>query len=173
MAEGRIQTRISEALETWLAARARRFRTRSVDQQARIELELWNAALTAELRRIRLTLPQARCIAAVLGEPVLDDRMAIGPGVVYAQCYDAFRLARTGPGGAGPGGPLSSYAQQFGIDEQALLTYLAALGPVADHALRGAIARWWENDDQEDSVAGFAEAGLRVTDDQPAGEKAE
>jgi hypothetical protein len=165
MADGRIQTRISERLETWLTGRAGHFHTGSADQQARTELELWNSTLGAELRRIRLTLKQASCVADVCNGWVMGPGIAIGTGQVFAECHDAFQLARSGPGG-----DISSYGERWGIDEQELLQYLSTLGPAADHALQDAIARWWELDDDA-TVESFAKVGLRVTDDQPAGEK--
>lgn len=172
MAEGRIQTRISEDLEAWLAGRSGRFHTGSVDRQARTELELWHSALDAELRRIRLTLAQAMCIADVCNGYMLSPGIASNVGMVHAECYDAFRGARIGPGGVNMG-DTASYGAKWGIDERALLDYLDSLGPAADHALHDAIVRWWEDDDRGDSAAGFAKVGLRVTDDQPAGEKTE
>jgi hypothetical protein len=157
--DGRIQVRVGDTITGWLADRSRRMcAATSVDTQARSELELWYSALNVELRRIRLTLAQASCIADACNGWLMDMVIASGLGLVYAECYDAFRLARTGPGG-----DVSSYGAKWGVDEQALLDYLGTLGPVADHALRDAISRWWELNESA-TVEGFAKAGLQVTE---------
>ena len=168
--DNRLQVRIDGNLAAWLATRAGLMHNGgspdSPALQARIELGLWQSVLHLELRRIRLTLPQARVIAAVCNGWLLDAAIAGGPGLVFAECYDAFRIAREKDSLG-----ISSYAAQYGIDEQALLDYLGSLGPAADAALRDAIVRWWE-DDREDTVEGFDKVGLRVTDVDAAGEPA-
>jgi len=165
-ANPRIQARLPEYLATWLTGRSELMGTGSHNQQAVMELGLWQTALEHELRRIRLTLPQARAIAAVCNDRTLAPTItASGPGQVFAACYDAFRIARERTHLP----DMSSYAAQFGIDEQALLDYLGSLGPAADAALRDALARWWR-DDHEDTVEGFARVGLRVTDVETPGE---
>jgi hypothetical protein len=151
--------------------------------QARAELGLWRMAQEAELGRIRLTLAQARCLADVLNGDVMEAKIGVNLGLAYAGCYDAFRLARTGPAP-----DLSSYGAKHGPEgcdpwkwEQDLLGLLGALGPVADFALRDAVSRWWQDvyprdasqwrdpddqypDDQfrADSAEGFESAGLRI-----------
>lgn len=60
-------------------------------------------------------------------------------------------------------GDVSSYAAKWGIDEQSLLDRLGALGPAADHALRDALSRWWEQS-REATAEGFAAVGLRVVE---------
>lgn len=136
--------------------------------QARTELALWRMALGAELSRIRLTLAQASCVADVMNGSVLDASLGASLGLVYAECYDAFRLARE----VRPGvmSDISSYGAKWGPEgcdaakwEQDLLDVLGALGPVADHALRDAIARWWATDG-DPTAEGFAGVGMRVTE---------
>lgn len=160
----RLQIRLTDQdpLAAWLDSRSERMATGSRSKQALYELALWHSSLDLELRRIRLTVPQARCIADVCNTWMLDTTTGVSIGLVYAECDDAFRLAREAPGG------ISSYGAQHGIDEKELLDYLARLSPVADHALRDAIARWWQDDGREDSVEGFARVGLRVTDTDTA-----
>lgn len=158
-----IQFRADSALDEWLARRATLMHNggtpASGNVQARLELGLWKATLDLELRRIRLTLPQARVVAAVCNTWSLDATIGAGPGLVFAEVYDAFRIAREKDHLG-----ISSYGAQYGIDEQALLDYLGSLGPAADAALRDAITRWWEDDGREDTVAGFEKVGLRVTE---------
>jgi hypothetical protein len=158
-ADSRVHVRLGEEMIGWLTSRAGRMHAGSPHQQARAELGLWRAVLEAELRRLRLTLPQARCVADVLGGTVLDAAIAAGAGLAYGECFDAFRLARTGPGGEA-----ASYGAKHGIKEEELLTYLAGLGPAADHALRDAIARWWAAG-ADDTVAGFTATGLRIVEE--------
>jgi hypothetical protein len=151
--ESRLQVRVPGRTTAFLAGRAERAMTgASLNQQARNELKLWQAALAAELHGIRLTVAQASCVADVLGGSLLTESVS-RPGRVYAECYDAFRIA-----GAGR----SSYAEKHGIDERGLLDYLGTLGPAADHALADAIGRWWDQE-LEATAEGFAVAGLRVT----------
>lgn len=166
-ANPRIQARLPGYLATWLTGRSELMGTGSYNQQAVMELGLWQVALEHELRRIRLTLPQARAIAAVCNDRTLAPTItSSGPGEVFAACYHAFRIARE----KNHLPDVSSYAAQFGIDEPALLDYLGGLGPTADAALRDGLARWWQQDDPEDTVEGFARVGLRVTDVETAEE---
>lgn len=191
-AEERLQFRIDARTADWLRDRAERMplaldrrstETSAINKQAAVELGLWRTALDAELGRIRLTTDQARCLADVLNGAILEPAISAGIGRVYAECYDAFRLARTGPAP-----DLSSYGRKHGPEggdpgkwEQSLLDYLGSLGPVADFALRDAISRWWQDilpldagqwrdpDEQDDSLGlradspeGFAAVGLQV-----------
>lgn len=171
--DGRVQFRDVE-LAGWLRDRAKRMpftRDRRstdgspVNGQAKAELTLWRMALEAELGRIRITLAQASCIADVLNVGVLEAALGAPLGLAYAECYDAFRFARTGPAP-----DVSSYGAKWGPEdgdpakwEQELLELLGALGPAADFALRDAISRWWKSDG-EPTVEGFAAVGLRVTE---------
>lgn len=176
-AEESLRFRIDGEAAEWLRSRAERMQlaldrrsteTSAVNKQAGVELGLWRMAQDAELGRIRLTLAQAMCVADVLNGAILEPRISSGIGLAYAGCYDEFRLARTGPVP-----DVSSYGAKHGPEgcdpakwEQALLDYLGSLGPVADFALRYAIARWWEEVSQiqelADSAEGFAAVGLRV-----------
>lgn len=163
----RIQVRLGDDDALWLAGRAERMRTVSHNQvspnhQVILELSMWRGALTLELRRIRLTLAQASCIADVCNGWLMDAALGAGLGLVYAECYDAFKIARDVPAGLDP--EVSSFGAKWEIDEQVLLDYLRDLNPVADHALRDAIARWWQQN-LDATVEGFAVVGLRV----PAG----
>jgi hypothetical protein len=158
--ETRIQTRISDELADWLADRDERMHTGTVHIQARTELDMWRMALRGELRRIRLTVSQANCIADVLNTPLLSPAIAASVPLVYYDCADAFDLARASP----IPGDESSYGAKWGIDEAALLDYLRRLGPVADHALHDAVSRWWHID-AEPTVDGWAAVGLTVVPD--------
>lgn len=168
--DGRLQVRVSDTLAAWLNDRAARMHAGSANVQARSELELWHSALGAELRRIRLTLAQASCIADVCNGWMMDAAIAGSFPLVYAECYDAFRIARDVAPGLNP--DISSYGAKWQAEgddagpaewEQELLGYLRNLSPAADHALRDAISCWWEQD-LEPTVEGFAKVGLRVTD---------
>lgn len=176
----RIQARLTDDMAGWLAGREERMQQpRNHNRQAMTELGLWRAALEAELRRIRLTPGQANCIADVCNGWLMDASLGSRPGLVYAECYDAFRIARESPGG-----DLSSYGAKHGPEggdpakwEQDLLDYLGRLGPVADHALRDAVARWWdlpqetewdhepdEGEIREHEIVRWGYAGLQVED---------
>jgi hypothetical protein len=157
-----IQVRLGDGETAWLADRDERMHTGSHHLQARIELGMWQGALAEELRRIRLTLAQASCLADVLNGTLIQPGISLRPGMVYANAFDAFQIARDTPIPA-----QSSYGAKWGIDEQALLDYLARLGPTADHALLDAISRWWAQD-QDRTVAGFAAVGLTVVPDPDA-----
>lgn len=153
----RIQMRITDpGAMAWLDDRAARMGD-TVPLQARTEIAMMRMILDAELSRIRLTLPQALAIAGVLNSRDIHAHVAAGLGLVYAQCDEAFRLARRPPSGAA-----SSYGVKHGFTEQELLDYLATLGPAADHALADAISRWWDQD-LDGTGKGFAMAGIAVT----------
>lgn len=154
----RIQTRIDEGLAEWLQDRTGRMHTPSHHEQARIELGMWRSALAAELRRVRLTLAQASCVADVMNGYAMSPIIGMRPGIVYAECYDAFEGARNSPFPEE-----SSYQEKWSIDEQALLKYLADLSPFADHALADAVNRWWTCG-HEPTIDGFAAVGLRLID---------
>lgn len=157
--DDRVAVRIEGQTKAFLESRARRLGDAGIGTQARAELELWQSALAAELARVQLTLPQACFLANVVlmsPEIAVIDPLDSGNlvGALWVGCYDAFR--RIPPGE-------SSLADTWNIDEQALLDYLRTLGPTADHALYDALSRWRDmNLDQ--TVDGFARAGLRVTE---------
>jgi hypothetical protein len=109
-------------------------------------------AHSAELRRIPLTLPEADVLAAILG----NEQLGISTGGLrtFHQVSDAFDLAHQ------LGRDTLTYADQFGVDENELLTKLRRLGPSADLALRIAIALSWDYQTPEDSAA---DAGVTTT----------
>jgi len=154
--DNRVQVRLDDTAAAWLAGRAARMHGGSTHQQARAELGLWHAVLDAELRRIRLTGAELACVADVAGGSLIRPVVSAGIGAVYAQCYDAFRVAREHDPAR-----ISSYGAKHGIGEQDLLDRLGALGPAADHALADAISRWWAGD-LDATAEGFAAVGLRV-----------
>jgi hypothetical protein len=129
-----------------------------LSRQVVTELNLLADLLTEELRRIRLTLPQACAIADVLANPILETFVGVGTGLVYGACYEEFQHARE----FGPVPGLSSYGVKHGFDEDELLDYLSKLGPAADAALRWAICRFWANDNDGSYAEAFAAAGLRI-----------
>lgn len=177
----RIQARISSEIAGWLDGRAARMTAGSRHQQASTELALWRAALNVELRRIRLTLGQANCIADVLNGHGTPAAIGSRPGLIYAECYDAFQIARDIP--LSP--DVSSFGAKHGPEgcdpakwEADLLDYLGRLSSVADHALMDAIAKWWDipdvdpetmpaNPTEEDHIAleayRFGTVGIQVT----------
>jgi hypothetical protein len=157
-ANQRIQARVANQLAEWLDGRAARMHGGGRNQQAITELGLWKMALDAELRQIRLTVPQASCIADVLADTLLTTSIAGSLPLVYAECSSAFDIARDAPIPES-----AAYGIRWGIEEQELLTYLRRLSPVADHALADAIARWREQD-LDATVDGFAQVGLRVVE---------
>jgi hypothetical protein len=155
-----IHLRPGADLAAWLGSRRERIvPPLSGHLHARAELELWRAVIAAELRHLPpLTLPQASCIADALAGPQMQSAVAQGLGLVYAQVFDAFRLARSRAGG-----DVSSFGAKHGVKEQEILDYLEGLSPAADHALADAISRWWQ-EDLDATAEGFAAAGLRVTE---------
>lgn len=155
--DNRVQVRVSPATAEWLGARATRMHTASIHAQAKTELDMWQTVLQFELRRIRLTLAEASCLADIMNGTLLQPGVGTSLGIAYAEVYDGFRLARA------TGGDISSYGAKWELDEQTMLDKLAALGPAADHALCDAIIRWWEGGHDPD-VAGFAAVGLTVTE---------
>lgn len=154
-ADTRVQFRAAERTLAWLQERSARMHTATVSTQASTELGLWQDALAAELRRIRLTLAQANCLADVLNGVMLTPASGGFP-VVYTEAADAFDLARADHLDA------DAYGTKWGIDEEALLRYLRSLGPTADHALHDAVSRW-RLAGAEPTAKGWESVGLRVS----------
>jgi Recombination endonuclease VII len=144
-----LQVRVDGALVRWLAERAALTETDSIHKRARVELERWQGVLAAELRRIQLTLSQARYIAKSLAEPA-SGSYPTTCGQVWVKCHEAFCADRKA--GRAPR-----------VDERRLLDYLAALGPAADLALQDAIGHLLTRCLEPDAH-GFARVGLHVTD---------
>ena len=117
-------------------------------------------ALDAELRKIRLTVPQAACIADVLDGTLLPVSIA----AAFRWCTPSAPAPSTSS--ATPRSPRGTPTATWNIDEEELLAYLRRLSPVADHALADAIARWREHN-LDATVDGFAQVGLRVVDVEP------
>ncbi len=159
MSDNRVQVRLDEDTATWLDDRAERMQGNSRPEQVRVEVSTFRYALAAELRRIRLTLNQANCIADALMDTQVTSGVAVRVPAVYANVADAFGLANNDHL------PLATYGSRWDIDEQALLDYLRTLGPTADHALHDAVSRWWASDHEDRvSVQGWRAVGLRVID---------
>lgn len=166
MPDDMIRFRPDDRVTDWLYRSTKLARTGvSPSMQAKADLALLQVICDAELRRVRLTLAQAKCIADVLNGAITDATIGVGLGLAYAECYDAFQLAREGvpepdasPYGA-KWGPKESDPAKF---EQDLLEVLGRLGPAADYALRRAVASWWDNQAPA-SAEGFASVGIRIT----------
>ncbi len=156
--ENRVQTRVDRDTFGWLTDRADRMRTGSHHLQAKHELALWRAVLAAELGRLRLTLPEATCLAGILRRTTLDTTLPDGPvGLVYLEVFAAFQRARETPL---PGE--ATHADACGVDEESLLRRLGQLGPAGDHALRDAFTRWWLQDGRP-TADEFTDFGLTIT----------
>jgi hypothetical protein len=163
--ETRIQFRAGDKLFAFLALRAARTGTPSADLQARAEIEIWREVMATELRRIPLTLGEASCLAGILkGHRPSRGPVSASIGICYAECEQAFRLAREIADQA----PAGTW---WGISEDVLLAKLQRLGPAADLALEDAIARWHDRH-FEATADGFGQAGLRIIS-PPAGHRDE
>lgn len=111
--------------------------------------------MTNELAGTEFSETEADVLAAVLQGTVVS--FALG-SIAYRECSDAFDIARDSPAP-----DISSYAAQFGIDEDQLLQKLAAMTPLGDLALRLAIARWWQlPPEQRQDGFGYQGVGLRI-----------
>lgn len=141
-------------LDEWLSGRAGRMANPRINDQARGELNLWRAGMAAELWRIRFTLGEISCVADVLNGTLMDATIS-SSGLVYAGVVFEFRHATR-----------ISYGEKWDIDERELLDKLADVGPVADHALRDAIAAW-RADHAPVTVEGFRQYGLNVVPNPP------
>ncbi len=154
--DNRVGFRLNPAVEEWLESRRARMYSPSRSIQAHTELGLWRTVLAEELKRIRLTLGEAQCLASISGGPMLQPTVGHRLGLLFAEAYDAFRLANEGA-------EESSYGAHFGIDEKKLLDWLAGLSPAADLALRDALSRWWETRIDDDAER-FRAVGINVID---------
>ncbi|WP_166345169.1 hypothetical protein [Phytoactinopolyspora limicola] len=154
-----IQIRVDAATKAWLDDRAARYAAGSTPQQIRADLTTLQGLMAVEARRLPLTAAEAQCLAAISSGTMATH--AIGQ-LLHAEVSDAFRLARE----ADPtGGAVSSYAAQFGIDEEHLLKRLASLGPAGDLAVRDALSRWWATHSGSDNgPESFRAAGLTILD---------
>ena len=115
--------------------------------------------LRVELTRLLLTVPEADALSRIIGNDFTLG-LTVGKMRVFAEVSEAFDLAHQSPGG------LSSYADQFGIDENALLEKLRRLTPTADLALRLAIAQEAESEqgaDQTDADR-YRAVGINIFD---------
>lgn len=159
----RLQFRVTGDMARWLKGRADLALTGpSTDMQAKADLTLLRDILTTELRGIRLTLEQARCIADVLKGAVVDPHLGVPFGYAYGAAYEEFEHARGGPvRGVSSYGAKHAPGEDWEKWEDALLDYLRGLTPAQDYALRWAIAAWWKQDAETDAE-GFAAVGLRV-----------
>lgn len=153
MSPGRTATRMTAQvppdLVDWLESRAARAMTgESVPLRLVSEVRLLRGLLASELNRVPLTVPEASCLADVVG----GDMMQPGWGsILLAEVWDAFAAA--------PG--VSSYSAKWGVSQDALIARLRGIGPTADLALRDALSAWWAADG-EPTAAGFTAAGLRI-----------
>lgn len=162
--------RASERASGWLDRQAELTHAGTRHAAAKAVVEAFPDLLAAELHRVRLTLAQACCLGDVLNGSMFEMHFGTRLGLAYAECYDAFRLAREDTSGNPlPVPHLSSYGAKWGPEgsdpvkwEQDLLDLLGRLGPAADLALRGAVAAWWD-EGQPGTAAGFASVGLLVT----------
>ena len=141
--------RPSDDMAAWLEGRAdRSMEPGGRSARTRVEMETWRAVLAAEAARQRWTLPELGLIADVCNGTLWPDGVWT-PGRVAVEVIDA----RAGQEG--------TYGDRWGVDEQALVGRLTALGPAADIALADALARWWAGD-HEHTIEGWAAVGVRV-----------
>ncbi|MGK5677653.1 hypothetical protein, partial [Actinoplanes sp. URMC 104] len=110
-----------------------------------------------ELRKLSFTLGQIDCIADVLNGTALTPTLG---QIVWMELADAFEIARDSPVP-----DHSSYGFKWSIDEQALLERVSRINPIADLALRDAVARWWkDNDTTAGPVEVWKKYGITVID---------
>lgn len=100
---------------------------------------------SGELRRIPLTVAEADALASIVGND-FQGLFTVGALRTFASVSEAFDLAHQTLDGT------SSYANQFSIDEDQLLTKLRRLGPAADLALRIALAQFRDAEDTEEDA---------------------
>jgi hypothetical protein len=136
--DNRIQVRVRPDLYAWLQGRAARLGSGgSVHLAAQQELMMWRSALDAELRRIRLTVPELNTLADLTRGTAFTP--IVTPGVLALELSDAVDLAQQYPDQE------EDYPAKWGADGDRLLRYLRALSPTAEHALTDSLARWHEN----------------------------
>lgn len=151
-----VQFTSSPGLAQWLLDRADLFRAApSAGLQAKTELMLWRDLLAAETARQRWTLPELAALAGVRNQRswpawvhVYAAGVPAGVGFAAGVMLESFQLD--------PG-------RYTGFDQAAFTAKLLALGPVADHALVTAIARWLDGKHEHDAD-GWAAVGIQVTD---------
>lgn len=128
-----ISFRPTDATQQWLEGRARRMPTApSLSLAAAQELGLWRAALAVELRRMPWTVAELCLIADAMNGHAMDPGLGSTVAVYLRDVFEAY-----------PG----SYGSKWEADEPAVLRKASALGPVADHALADAMARFWDDPD--------------------------
>lgn len=148
-----VRVKVPADLAAWLTGRATRTMTQEpIGPRARTELLLWRGHLAAELARLRFTLAEVGCLADLLNGTIIDDSIAVGRvSALAAEVIDGLR------------GDPGVYGEKWGVDERALEDRVLDLGPTATHALRDAIARWWDTD-AENTVEGWASVGITARD---------
>lgn len=151
-ADNRVQFRAAPDLVEWLVARARRtYSDPRLGQRAHIELVMWRAVLTEELRRLPFTLPELGAVADVMNGTMLMDAVPVRGSVssVAAEVIDAFRADQ------------GAYGRKWAVDEATLIDKLVRLGPAASIAFQDALALWWATE-ADHSVEGWATVGIVV-----------
>ena len=138
-------------LRDWLADRAARAQKGGgTHARARVELEMWRAAMRVEAARTVWTPAEVAALAHIQGDAPLD-----GVTSLAARARDELRPD-----------PILGAPAGYGIDTGQLLAKLDGLSPVADHATMDAISRWWADDDRQHTVEGWAAVGLTVAADK-------
>lgn len=145
MAKTKTTAYLEDDTLAWLGHRAA-LMTTDPGAQLRVELDLWQAHLAAELRATTWTLSEVGCIADVLNRPVID--ASVG-SLLWTELTDAF----DGLDGA--------WAAKWGVQEAALIDKARKLGATACHALTMAVAQWWDAG-ADHSVEGWRSIGVRV-----------
>ena len=149
-ADNRIQFRASVRLLAFLARRAGQDDPVSPDIQAKTDLDTLQALMVAELRRITLTIGEARLLA----ELTEGRQPAAGTAMLYVECRHALIASELHT-------PAPGNQNASGINAEALLAKLERLGPAADFAICDALASWRARN-LEPTPEGFTQAGLRI-----------
>jgi hypothetical protein len=113
-------------------------------------------AMGAELSAMAFTEAEAMAMANVHSSTIVF--LALG-NIAYEEMAEAFGEAR--PGAGGP----SCHESHFSVDEQLLLEKLRAASPLADLALRLALARWWGLPAERRDVDGYRSVGINIVDE--------